>query len=116
MTDRAVFRLRDMKENIQHIRALLDGKSLDDLTSDHVARAAFERFLEVMSEASRHVPDDWKAEHDRIGWRQIADLGNHLRHAYHKTDFEILWNVYQYELTPLEEAVDAMLHKYSAGR
>lgn len=115
-TERAIFRLRDMKENVVRIRALLDGKTLDDLVADHVARAAFERFLEVMSEASRHVPAGWQAEHPNIRWRQIADLGNHLRHAYHKTDFEILWNVYEWELSPLEEAVDLLLHKYTADR
>lgn len=113
---RAVFRLRDMKENIRRIRSLLDSKTLDDLSSDHVTRAAFERFLEVMSEASRHVPAVWQAEHPDIKWRQIADLGNHLRHAYHKTDFEILWNVYEWDLAPLEAAVDALLQKYSAER
>ena len=113
---RAVFRLRDIKENIARIRALLQDKTLSDLWHDHVTRAAFERFLEVMSESSRHVPVDWQAEHPDIKWRQVADLGNHLRHAYHKTDFEILWNVYEWDLTPLEAAVDALLRKYDVSR
>lgn len=38
-----------------------------------------------------------------------ADLGNHLRHAYHRTDIGALWSIYEDDLDPLEAAVDAML-------
>jgi uncharacterized protein with HEPN domain len=77
---------------------------------DAVIRAAFERFLEIVSEASRHVPDDWKANYGPdIPWREVGDLGNVLRHAYHRTDVRALWLVYEDDLDPLEAAVDAML-------
>lgn len=74
-----------------------------------MTRAAFERFLEILSEASRHVPDEWKREHGAVPWRQVADLGNHLRHAYHRTDAEALWSIYEDDLDPLEKVVDVML-------
>ena len=37
-------------------------------------------------EASRHIPVDMKAKEPKINWRRLADLGNWLRHAYHRTD------------------------------
>ncbi len=113
MADRSFYRLADMQKSISEIKSLLANKAMDDLWNDSVVRAAFERFLEVMSEASRHVPDDWKSEFPEIEWRKIADLGNHLRHAYHKTDYEILWRVYEFELPPLEEAVGELLRTKS---
>lgn len=110
MAGRAVFRLRDIKQSIAQIRRLLRGKTFDEMYADPVIRAAFERFLEIMSEASRHVPEDWKAAHGpAIPWRQVGDLGNVLRHAYHRTDARALWTVYESDLDPLESAVDAML-------
>ncbi len=107
--DRSIWRLRDIKKCIQEIRALLDGKTFEQVQGEPATRAAFERFLEILSEASRHVPDEWKEEHGAIPWRQVADLGNHLRHAYHRTDAEALWLIYEHDLDLLEEVVDAML-------
>lgn len=110
MPDRSIFRLRDIKQSIVQIRHLLRGKSFDDMYADAVMRAAFERFLEILSEASRHVPEEWRTRYGPgIPWRQVGDLGNVLRHAYHRTDAKALWSVYEDDLGPLEAAVDAML-------
>jgi len=92
------------------IHDLLGDREFDQLYDDVMRRAAFERFLEILSEASRSVPDEWKREFGpTLPWRQIADLGNALRHAYHRTDTKLLWSIYQNELEPLEKAIDAML-------
>jgi len=109
MADRVYWRLTDIRSAIREIRNLLDGHQISILASNPATRAAFERFLEIMSEASRHIPDEWKKEFDTIPWRQVADLGNFLRHAYHKTDLEILWSIYENDLQPLESAVDQMI-------
>jgi uncharacterized protein with HEPN domain len=112
MRERAIFRLEDMKRAIVEIHPLLDTVSFDEMQARPATRAAFERFLEILSEASRHVPDGWKADHADLPWRQIADLGNVLRHAYHRTDALALWRVYEIELAPLEQAIDALLARY----
>ncbi len=91
------------------IQRLVAGKTLEDVRQDEVAWAAFERFLEVISEASRHIPDDWKAEQPQIPWRQVADLGNRLRHVYSDVNPQALWAIHLNDLDPLEAAIDAML-------
>jgi uncharacterized protein with HEPN domain len=115
MDDRVIFRLQDIKDNIGNIRSLLDGKSFEQMYSDVVIRAAFERFLEIVSEASRHVPEDLRTTSGlTIPWRQVADIGNILRHTYFRTDAELLWNVYVSELDPLEDVIDKMLAALAA--
>ena len=101
-------RLNHISENIAHIRKLLDHKTITAL-DDAVTRAAFERFLEIISEASRHLDVNVKQAQDNIPWRQIADLGNALRHACHKIDREILWGIYEYEIGALEIAIGKMM-------
>jgi uncharacterized protein with HEPN domain len=99
-----------MKQSITSIRELLGDRGFDEVYDDRMRRAAFERFLEILSEASRSVPNEWKQQFGpTLPWRQIADLGNALRHAYHRTDSRLLWSIYQNDLGPLEAAVDAML-------
>ncbi len=76
MADRTYWRLKDMEAAIIQIRSLLDGKEIGALISEPPTRAAFERFLEILSEASRHIPEEWKNEFSNIPWRQVADLGS----------------------------------------
>ena len=39
----------------------------------------------------------------------VAAFGNILRHEYDQLDLNILWDVYERDLDPLEAAIDAML-------
>jgi uncharacterized protein with HEPN domain len=107
--DRAFRLLGDIKESIGAIRSHLSGKTIEYLRVDRWGRAAFERFLEVLCEAARHLPDARKNEHPYIPWRDVADLGNRLRHAYRHLDIQTLWDIYQRDLDTLERAVDTML-------
>lgn len=110
MVAEASERLLHIKESIGNIRQLLDGKKIEQVRSERVTRAAFERFLEVISEASRHVPDEWRRSFGpEIPWSRIAHFGNVLRHAYDAVDVDVLWSVYKNDLDPLEHAIDAML-------
>jgi uncharacterized protein with HEPN domain len=110
MKDRTVFRLRDIIDAIDQIEMLLAGKSFEDIQENRVTRAAFERFLEILSEASRHIPQVLKDEAPDIAWRRVADIGNHLRHTYHRVDAEILWNLHTAgELSRLRNRVQQFL-------
>ncbi|MBJ3784343.1 HepT-like ribonuclease domain-containing protein [Devosia sediminis] len=110
MVDALRNRLEHIAESADLALCLLDGLNVETLAERPHTRAAFERYLEIISEASRHVPDDLKSSHGPdIPWRAMAALGNVLRHAYHLTDLEILWRIYEQDLRPLRSSVAAML-------
>jgi uncharacterized protein with HEPN domain len=96
--------------------SLLEGKTFEDMAGDRVTKAAFERFLEILSEASRHIPDSLKAMAPSVPWRRVGDIGNHLRHAYHRVDAEILWPLYEdEELAALRNAAVMLRSTLDAG-
>ncbi len=105
MTRRIVERLDHIAQAIDHVRKLMDGKNASDLATDPFVRAAFERFMEIISEASRHIPADLKLRHPDIPWADIANFGNHLRHAYHRLDHRVLWTTYENDLDPLFDTI-----------
>jgi uncharacterized protein with HEPN domain len=115
MEERTVLRLRDIQDAIQQLELIFQSLAFSDFVGDRVVRAASERFLEILSEASRHLPDDLKALHPDVPWKQIADIGNHLRHAYHRIDAEIVWQIHASgQLEELRAAVLAMLSEQSS--
>jgi hypothetical protein len=81
MSDRTLYRLRDIIAAVEHIDRLLHAKSFHDVQSDPFTRAAFERFLEIISEASRHIPDEMKASSPETQWRRIGDIASMPRYS-----------------------------------
>ncbi|MCO5129890.1 MAG: DUF86 domain-containing protein [Xanthobacteraceae bacterium] len=109
MRPTVVERLAHIDEAIDNIRNILAGRTRVSFDDDAILRLAVERLLEIISEASRHIPPDMKAKERTINWRRMADLGNWLRHAYHRTDAGILWDMVQNDLEPLKMFVGQMI-------
>lgn len=73
-----------------------------------LVRLAVERLLEIISEASRFIPDELRAKAPNINWRALSDLGNWLRHAYHRTDVDLLWAMVEDDLEPLNSFIEEL--------
>ncbi|MHB8886925.1 MAG: HepT-like ribonuclease domain-containing protein [Methylovirgula sp.] len=67
-------RLQHILDATANIRTLLAEKSIDSLRTEPATRAALERFIEIISEASRHVPAEFKSKHPQISWIDIANI------------------------------------------
>jgi uncharacterized protein with HEPN domain len=102
-------RLAHILSAIANIERALAGKSYPDFAQDLVLRAAVERFLEMISEASIHVPAEAKAAEQAIPWQKMKDFGNRLRHAYHTVDPQIVWQIATSDLPPLRASVERII-------
>ena len=97
-----------IKHAIEGIKRHTAGKSLADYSKDEVIARAVERWVEIISEASRSIPDELKLAHAAIDWRAVADIGNVLRHDYDHVRDEIIWKVVTVHLDSLLVAVVEM--------
>ena len=97
--------IADILQAIDRIESILTGHDYESFRDDFAARMATERGLEIISEASRHLPAAYKEQEPDISWPDVASLGNILRHAYRKVNPETLWKIRQQHLGPLREAV-----------
>ena len=83
---------RDILDRIDKIETYVGGMSREAFLADSMRREAVERNVEIISEASRGLPDDLKDNEYETPWRAIADLGNVYRHEYGNVDPEMLWD------------------------
>ena len=97
--------IADILQVIDRIESILAGHDYESFSADFTIRMATERGLEIISEASRHLPPACKVREADIPWRKIAAIGNVLRHAYHQVKIEILWKICKEDLGPLREAM-----------
>jgi uncharacterized protein with HEPN domain len=73
-----------------------------------------QRAIEIISEASRALPDDVQAQRPEIPWQRVRTIGNVIRHRYHDLSDTILWGIIIDEIPRLERAVSALLARYDA--
>jgi uncharacterized protein with HEPN domain len=95
-------RLADIIEAIELIRSEMAGVTLNAFEPDRRKRWLVERGLEIISEASRHLPAALKARHANIPWPKVAGIGNVLRHDYEHVAHDVLWHVVCDDLPALE--------------
>jgi uncharacterized protein with HEPN domain len=103
-----LLRIHDMLESIRGIEKAVAGKTFRDYQRSWLLRSAIERGIEVISEASRHLGPDLKAQHKDVRWEDIAGIGNILRHEYQHIDATIIWRAVKNDLPSLKEALLAM--------
>ena len=67
---------------------------------------AVTRCLEIISEASRRLPDEMKARHPSIAWKEMAGAGNVYRHDYGEVAPSYVWVTVRDHLLPLRAAIE----------
>jgi uncharacterized protein with HEPN domain len=104
-------RLSDILENIDAVSEMIEGVELGEYRRDLKLRRAVERCVEIISEASRHIPSSLKAGHPDHPWDEIAAIGNLLRHHYERVDDLIMWKIATQSLPQLRPSIVAMIEK-----
>jgi len=77
--------------------------------SDRRTVYAVTRALEIISEASRRLPEELKERHPEIDWVAVAAAGNVYRHEYEAVDEVQLWHTVQHGLAGLRDVAAAEL-------
>jgi uncharacterized protein with HEPN domain len=62
----------------------------DELRADEKTYLATVRAIEIIGEAARHIPDEFRILHPGVPWREIVAMRNILVHNYEGTDPKIV--------------------------
>jgi uncharacterized protein with HEPN domain len=103
--------LRDILHHIDLAAKFSAGFDQASFKQDIKTVYAVTRCLEIISEASRRLPDDVKARHPDIGWKQMAGAGNVYRHDYEDVAAEFVWETVERALPPLRAAIEVELNR-----
>jgi uncharacterized protein with HEPN domain len=67
---------------------------------------AVQRALEIISEASRRLPQELRDRHPQLPWRAIMGVGNVYRHDYDNVAEEFVWRTVHESLPALLAVID----------
>ncbi|HKG75982.1 MAG TPA: HepT-like ribonuclease domain-containing protein [Beijerinckiaceae bacterium] len=104
-------RLRDILQVIDEIAEIIAGLDLAAYQADVRSRRAVERCIEIVSEASRHIPDDEKVRFPDVPWSDIAGIGNIFRHEYYRVADPVVWRTASRSIPELRPVIEAMIKR-----
>jgi len=79
----------------------------DDKTIDSVLRN-----LEIIGEASRHIPRAIKEKYPDLPWMEMYTMRNIVIHEYHGVNLKIIWQTVTEDLPPLIPQLKEILEEY----
>ena len=101
--------VQQMRDNVRRVLNATHGRSRSDIDADEILEAALIRWMKVIGEAARRIPDDFRSRYPAVPWRQTTDLRNVLIHEYDTVDFDALWRIIQEHLPPLVPQLQAII-------
>lgn len=102
-------RLLHIRKETSYLMQCCAKHSLREIIHNEDLSRAVARSLEIIGEATKSIPAEWREQYPVVPWKQIARMRDRLIHHYFDIDFEVVGNVLETEIAPLAETVEIML-------
>lgn len=104
-----ILSLNDILKSIQKIKKYTKGKTYDEFINDDLLVDGVVRNLEVIGEAVKNIPANFRKKYPSIEWKRIAGLRDILIHEYFGIDYELLWDIVENKIPYLVKQIEAVL-------
>ena len=88
-----------------------DTLSKNEFLDNDTLKRAVVRSLEIIGEASKMIPADYKVKHSFIHWKNMAGMRDRLIHDYVGVDYSIVWDVIRNKIPTLVTEVNSLLEE-----
>lgn len=100
-----------LEKALLYARQAVDGRARlgDHWSADPVDRAGLTHLVEAVAEYLGHVPEDVRAAHPAVPWKEIAGMRTIAARAYHQIDERVVNATILRDLPDLVREIEAML-------
>ena len=105
-------RLNDIQYSAEKILRYVQGMDFDTFSEDERTIDAIVRNFEIIGEAARNIPDEFKNSHSHISWQEMTDMRNRLIHAYFGVNVAIVWDTIVNDLPSMLSSIHATIESH----
>jgi len=85
--------LEDMYLSMERIAEYIDGYTFIKFKQDYKTVDAVIRNFEIIVEAAKNLPSEYKIMHPELPWSEMYLLRNKVSHEYFGVDYDIIWDI-----------------------
>ncbi len=85
--------LRHIADECKYLLSVSRGLSKDDFLHDETLKRAVVRSPEIIGEATKKIPADFKVTRSSIQWKNMAGMRDRLIHGYIGVNYSFVWGV-----------------------
>lgn len=100
--ERWTFHLEQMIQAVNKIERYVQGMSREDFLNDEKTIDAVIRNLEILGEATHHIPNKIRRHYGSVPWEALRNMRNFLAHEYFAVDNKIVWETVARDLQGLK--------------
>lgn len=101
--------LRHMLDEISYIDGVVSTVDEERFVSDQTLKRSFVRSIEIIGEAARKMPADFRTMHSNIDWKRISGMRDKLIHDYFGVDYHLVWDVAKNKLPELKQQITQII-------
>ena len=101
--------LKHIRDECLYLRDLVEKTDPEGFLEDEDLKRASVRSLEIIGEATKKLPGDFRRKHPEINWRDMAGMRDVLIHDYLGIDYVIVWDVMANHIKPLVEKINRLI-------
>ncbi len=103
--------LNDILDSIAKIEQFTKGMTYNEFVKDEKTVFAVIRAIEVIGEAAKNIPLDFRKKHQDFPWKEMSGTRDKLIHGYFGIDYEVIWKTIKEDLPPLKEKLERLTKK-----
>lgn len=104
----AIDYLHDIFNAIAEVEEFIQGMTYESFAVDKKTVNAVIRSLEVLGEAAKHIPADFRHKHPEVPWSKMAGMRDVLIHDYMGVDLKTVWKAAKERLPEIKPLIDGL--------
>lgn len=101
--------LNDIIEAIHLIEEFTKNINFTEFLKDRKTQFAVIRALEIIGEAAKNIPDEFKSHHEEVPWSEMARMRDKLIHAYFGVDLRVVWKTIKEDIPLLKTLIKKLI-------
>lgn len=115
MTKEVTIFLKHILESINIIEKYIENVTEEQFFQSIEKQDLVTRRLEIIGEAIRNLPEDFRANHPEISWNKAMATRNILIHHYFGINFKTVWDTVTISIPEFKKQIENLPEIVSAG-